>query len=81
MTDNAEMIRFTKTAYDESAKLFGDGETELMISRGEDGRSLPDVLIRHLSSGIELVVSEFPTQTMNAIIARVRLAQRIRSET
>jgi hypothetical protein len=81
MTDDAEMIRFTKVAYDESDKLFGEDETEILISRGEDGRSLPNVLIRHLSSGIELEVSEFPTQTMNAIIARIRLAQRIRSAT
>jgi hypothetical protein len=79
MTDDTEMIRFTKVAYDESAKLFGEGATELLISRGEDGRSLPNVLIRHLTSGIELEVSDFPTQTMNAIIARIRLAQRIRN--
>lgn len=81
MTDEAEMIRFTKVAYEESAKLFAEDETELMTSRGVDGRSLPDVLIRHLPSGNTLEVSEFPTQTMNAIIARIRLVDSIRKAT
>ena len=81
MVDDTDMKRFTKVAYDESARLFGEGEVEILISRGEDGQWIPDVFIRHKPSGIELEVSEFPTQTMNAIIARIRLAERVRSST
>ena len=78
MHDDTDLSRFIKVAYEETAKLFAEGETELMTTRDEAGRSLPDVLIRHTPSGIALEVSEFPSQTMNAVIARIRLAGRIR---
>jgi hypothetical protein len=78
MHDDTDLSRFIKVAYDECAKLFAEGEAELLTTRDEAGRSLPDVLIRHRPTGIELEVSEFPTQTMNAVIARIRLAERIR---
>ena len=78
MHGDEDQSRFIKAAYEETAKLFTEGKAELLTTRDEAGRPLPDVLIRHMASGIALEVSEFPTQTMNAVIARIRLAERIR---
>lgn len=78
MTDD-ETKRFINVAYEESAKLLDKSDLEMLTARDQSGATQPDVRITHKPSGIVVDESRFPTQTMNAVIARIRLFDLIRN--
>lgn len=59
--------------------LFDESEILVMTTRDDQGRSLPAVLVEHRASGLRVIVEDYPNQRMNAAVARLRLAVRLRN--
>jgi protein subunit release factor A len=72
---------FTKFLYEETALLFEEGKTKLMAARTdeESGQTESRIRIVHLPTKTKVDVDEFDTQMQNALVARIRLAQKLKS--
>ncbi|MEN8678725.1 MAG: hypothetical protein ABF391_01635 [Akkermansiaceae bacterium] len=67
---------FIQTIYDETAKLFHEGEVKLKgpLEDEETGEVDPRIRIVHQKTGKAIEVDEYDTRMESAIIARIRLA-------
>jgi protein subunit release factor A len=69
-------MSFSKEIYADAKKLFPDGTVETMVWRTSGAlpaTSAPAVRLIHISTGIEIVCSDFTTQIENYIAAAIRL--------
>lgn len=71
----------TKFLYEETALLFEEGETKFMATKAdeEDGPMDSRIRIVHRPTSISVDVDEFDSQMKNTIVARIRLAQKLKS--
>lgn len=71
---------FPRQIYDESKKLFPNGDVETFVSREHPspgtpfGAVDPAVRLVHIPTGIEITCADFPSQTENYIAAVIRLS-------
>lgn len=72
---------FNKFLYEETALLFEEGETKIMATKADEetGRMDSRIRIVHLPTKAKVDVDEFDTQIENAIVARIRLAKKVKS--
>ena len=72
---------FKQFLYEETALLFEEGETKFMATKPDEETGETDSRIRiiHLPTKTKVDVDEFASQMKNAIVARIRLAQKLKS--
>ncbi len=72
---------FNRFLYEETALLFEEGETKMMGAKENEETGEMDSRIRivHLPTSTSIDVDEFDSQMKNAIVARIRLAQKLKS--
>ena len=71
---------FASRVHELTRALFAEGELEARTTRGEDGRALPDVWLRHRPSGLEVTESRFATQRENHAVACLELLARLKGD-
>ena len=66
-------MKFEQRILQELESYFQAEEIETMIRRDDQGKALPDVMILHKPSGIEVVADRHNTQLQNKVSALAEL--------